>query len=131
MSSPLTTPRRTDPDSLATRDTGYPALQKAVGQTVDAVRAQFPGAAIVILGPATPYGKSDGTRVLMQCVLAGYAVQQHLSFLDPIGESWFVDGDGKRYANPANGHPSNAGYRRIASRFEADARLLLGTAKRS
>lgn len=113
------------------RDTSYPALQDAVSKTVDLVRAQFPGAAIVILGPTSPYGKNDGTRVLMQCVLAGYATQQHVTLVDPIAETWFVDGDGKRYANPENGHPSNAGYAHIATRFEADMRLLLGTAKPS
>ena len=113
------------------RDTAYPLLQDAVARTVDTVRAQFPAAKVVIMGPSTPYGKPDGTRVLMQCVLAGYAAQQGLSFIDPIGETWFVDGDGDRYANPANGHPSNAGYRHMADRFEQDARVLLGTAKPS
>jgi lysophospholipase L1-like esterase len=109
------------------RDTAYPVLQDAVTRTVAAVHAEFGGAAVVLLGPATPYGKPDPTRVLAQCVLAGYAAAHYLSFIDPIGESWFVDGDGDRYANPANGHPSNAGYRHMATRFEADARVLLGS----
>lgn len=109
------------------RDTGYPALQDAVSRTIDAVRAQFPGAKVVIMGPATPYGKPDPTRTLVQCVLAGYASAQQLPFIDPLGERWFVDGDGDRYANPQNGHPSNAGYRRIAERFEADVRVLVGS----
>lgn len=109
-------------------DTPVPVLQDAVSRTVDAVLTEFPGVAVVILGPSTPYGKPDGTRLVMQCVLAQYAIRQHLPFIDPIAESWFVDGDGKRYANPANGHPSNAGYLHIAGRFEADIRLLLGTA---
>ena len=56
------------------------------------------------------------------------AAAQHLPFVDPLGESWFVDGDGSRYANPVNGHPSNAGYRVIADRFEADVRVLKGSA---
>ncbi len=108
-------------------DTAYPALRDAVTRTIDAVRTEFPGAAVVILGPATPYGKSDGTRIVMQCVLSVYAAQQNLPFLDPIGESWFVDGDGKRYANPVNGHPNNAGYAHIAARFQTDVHRLLGT----
>jgi acyl-CoA thioesterase-1 len=108
-------------------DVGYPELHDAVSRTVDAVRAEFPGTVVVILGPSTPYGKPDPTRVLVQCVLAWYATQQHLTFIDPIGERWFVDGDSKRYANPANGHPSNAGYRQIARRFEADVRVLQGS----
>lgn len=105
----------------------YLELQDAVTRTVDAVHAQFPSAALVILGPATPYGKPDASRLLPQCVLAGYAAQQHLAFIDPVGDRWFVDGDGKRYANPENGHPNNAGHRYIASRFETDVRVLLGT----
>lgn len=113
------------------RDTAYPALRDTVTRTVDAVRTQFPSAPVVILGPSTPYGKSDGTRILMQCVLAGYAAQQGVPFLDPIAEDWFVDGDGDRYANPANGHPSNAGYRHISARFQKDVHVLLGTAKPS
>ena len=109
------------------RDVAYPALLDAISRTMAAVRAEFPGATVVILGTATPYGKPDPTRLLVQCTLAGYASAHYLAFLDPIGESWFVDGDGKLNANPDNGHPSNAGYRRIASRFEADMRVLLGT----
>ena len=113
------------------RDVTYPALQDAVTRTVEAVRAKFPGAKILLMGPATPYGKADGPRIESQCVLAGYGAQQDLPFVDPLAESWFVDGDGSRYANPANGHPSNAGYRVIAGRFEADVRVLLGTTKPS
>ncbi|GAB2570967.1 SGNH/GDSL hydrolase family protein [Microlunatus antarcticus] len=113
------------------RDTPYLALTDAVSRTVDAVRAKFPGTAVLLMGPATPYGKPDGPRLVAQCVLAGYGTQQHLPFVDPLAESWFVDGDGSRYANPVNGHPSNAGYRVIAGRFETDVRVLLGTTKRS
>lgn len=109
------------------RDVPYPALRDAVAQTIDGVRAMFPGAAVVILGPSTPYGKPDPTRLLAQCTLAEYAAAQHLTFLDPIGEAWFVPGDGKRDANPADGHPSNAGHRQIADRFIADVRVLLGS----
>lgn len=108
------------------RDVSYPALQSALATTVEAVRTTFPGTAVLLVGPATPYGKPDRPRVLVQCVLAGYAAQQHVPFIDPIGETWFVDGDGDRYANPTNGHPSNNGYRRIASRFETDVGVLLG-----
>lgn len=113
------------------RGVTYPDFSAAVAKTIEAVRAEFPGATVVLMGPATPYGKPDASRTDAQCVLAGYAVQQHLAFIDPVGETWFVDGDGQRNANPANGHPSNAGYRRIAARFEADVRLLTGAAKPS
>lgn len=109
------------------RDTSYPALRDAVAKTLDAVRTDFPGAVVVLMGPATPYGKPDATRTLAQCVLAGHAATQGLAFIDPLGERWFVEGDGDRYANPQNGHPSNAGYRVMAERFEADARVLTGT----
>jgi hypothetical protein len=44
MSSPLTTPRRTDPDSLATRDTGYPAVEARYGHLATARL----GAAVVV-----------------------------------------------------------------------------------
>ena len=108
------------------RDTPYPALRTAVETTLETVRTQFPGARLVLMGPATPYGKPDATRTLSQCVLAGYASTHQLPFIDPLGEQWFVDGDGDRYANPANGHPSNAGYRVMAARFEGDATVLLG-----
>ncbi|HEY0240540.1 MAG TPA: SGNH/GDSL hydrolase family protein [Friedmanniella sp.] len=114
------------------RDVDYPTLRDAVTQTVAAVRAEFPGTAVLLLGPATPYGKADDpARIEARCVLAGYAVQQHVSFVDPLGESWFVDGDGKKMANPVNGHPSNAGYRRIAARFETDIRVLTGRSRSS
>lgn len=113
------------------RDVAYPVLRDAVSQTIDAVRSTFPGAAVVLLGPSNPYGKTDPTRLLAQCTLAGYARAQHLTFLDPIAESWFVPGDGKRDANPADGHPSNAGHRQIADRFVADVRILLGSPEAS
>ncbi|GAA3561136.1 SGNH/GDSL hydrolase family protein [Microlunatus spumicola] len=113
------------------RDATYPVLQDAVTRTIDTVRAEFPGTKILLLGPATPYGKPDEPRITAQCVLAGHAVAQDLPFVDPLGEAWFVDGDGDRYANPVNGHPSNAGYKRIAARFETDVRVLLGETKPS
>jgi lysophospholipase L1-like esterase len=109
------------------RDVAYPVLRDAVSQTIDGVRATFPGATVVILGPSNPYGKNDPTRLLAQCTLAGYAAAQHLAFLDPIGESWFVPGDGRWAANPKDAHPSNAGHRKIADRFIADVRILLGS----
>jgi lysophospholipase L1-like esterase len=109
------------------RDVAYPVLRDAVAQTIDGVRATFPNAAVVILGPADPYGKPDPTRLLAQCTLAESAAAQHLAFIDPIGESWFVPGDGKRDANPKNFHPSNAGHQQIADRFIADVRVLLGS----
>lgn len=109
------------------RDTAYPVLRDAVAQTIEGVRATFPDAAVVILGPSTPYGKPDPTRLLAECVLAEYAGAQHLAFLDPMGESWFVPGDGKWAANPENAHPSNAGHQRIADRFIADVKILVGS----
>jgi hypothetical protein len=113
------------------RDASYPALRDAVTHTVETVRTEFPGTTVLLLGPATPYGKPDEPRIAAQCVLAGYAVQAHLPFIDPLAERWFVDGDGDRYANPVNGHPNNEGYRRIAGRFRTDVAVLLGTTKPS
>lgn len=109
------------------RDVAYPVLRDAVAQTIDGVHATFPGAAVLLLGPSTPYGKPDPTRLLAQCTLAEYAAAQHLTFLDPIGDAWFVPGDGTWAANPVDAHPSNAGHRRIADRFVADVRVLLAS----
>ena len=113
------------------RDATYPVLQDAVTRTIGTVRTEFPGTRVLLLGPATPYGKPDEPRITAQCVLAEHAIAQQLPFVDPLGERWFVDGDGDRYANPVNGHPSNAGYKRIAARFEADVRVLLGETRPS
>lgn len=101
-----------------------PALQS----TVPAFRLRYPGARFVMMGPVPTFGPPVATKTAVNEVLKGYASANGIQFIDPIAGSWFAPGEWRRLTNPANMHPNNAGYGRIADRFVVEAtRLGLGS----
>ena len=101
-----------------------PEVEANLTKTLRLVRERYPHAQVLMLGPTTPYGSPSSTLVRVNDQLKAAAVSCGAVFVDPIAERWFVRGDGTWAANPDNGHPSNAGHERIASRFVADVRAL-------
>lgn len=93
------------------------SLPAAVAQTVDAVGERYPEARLLMLGPAALYGRPTEELSRVQHVLSDYARENDVPFVDPIAEGWFQPGDAATCANPANGHPNDEGYARIADRF--------------
>lgn len=95
-------------------------LAKAVRSTVAAVRVRYPGARVVMLGPVALLGNPTAGLIQVDEVLSTYARHQQIPYIDPIAQGWFAPGESAAYANPANGHPNEAGYARIAERFIRD-----------
>lgn len=97
-------------------------LRPAVAATVAEVHRRYPGARLVMMGPIALYGGRPPLRDAVNGLLREYASSQGVPFLDPMAKQWFVRGEGPTMANPANGHPNNVGYARIAERFVAEIR---------
>ena len=95
-------------------------LAPAVDQTVLAFRAKYPAARIVLLGLIALDGAAPEVKAAVNDTLKNYADSHQLSFIDPIAESWFAEGESRTMANPTNGHPSNNGYLRIRDRLVID-----------
>ncbi len=96
-------------------------LAGAVNMTLRTVRRRYPSAKVVMVGPTNPYGNTANYATVDAKLKAG-AVRYGVPFVDPMVEGWFVAGDGAKYANQADGHPSDAGYKVIATRFVADVK---------
>lgn len=107
-------------------DQGLPAdeLRPAVSRTIDALHVKYPGARLIMMGPVALYGGLPTEREAVNALLRGYARDQNLIFIDPMGEAWFARGEGKTMANPDNGHPNAAGYDRIADLFVRNVQRL-------
>ncbi|MCW2809736.1 MAG: lipolytic protein family, partial [Friedmanniella sp.] len=106
----------------SSNDSKYPLEQlvPAVQATVAAVRARYPAARLLILGPVALYGQPIPAVAAVHDQLRAYALAHDITFIDPIEEAWFVRGESRVVANPENGHPSNVGHARIADLFVRD-----------
>ena len=96
-----------------------------ISLTIRTSRRLWPQAQILLMGPTNPYA-NVAEYAVVNAELTKAAVANGVPLIDPIGEQWFVPGDGARYANPKNGHPNDAGYRLMTRRFVADVRKFLG-----
>lgn len=105
-------------------DEALPAskLRPAVAATVAELYQRYPGARVVMMGPVAIHGGRPPLRDAVNGLLRDYASSREVPFLDPMGEQWFARGEGPVMVNPANGHPNNVGYARIAERFVAEMR---------
>ena len=110
----------------SSNDMKYPSAEIAtnVAAALRTVHDRFPHAEVLLVGPTNPYGSPLPDLVRVNELVRAAAVERGIAFVDPITEEWFVPGDGRWAANPANAHPSNAGYQRIADRLVADVRSL-------
>jgi len=103
---------------------GNAELDANLDATLQIVRDRYPRAQVLMVGPTNPYGNPSPDLLRVNGEVKAAAAAWGVPFIDPLAESWFVPGDGRWAANPANGHPSNAGYQRIADRFVAGVRAL-------
>lgn len=106
----------------SSNDTRQPLarLQPAADAMLQAVRLRYPTAQLAMLGPVALYGTAPRSYQDVDAVLAREAAAQRVTYIDPIAEHWFLKGESRTMANPANGHPSNAGHARIAQRLAQD-----------
>jgi len=110
----------------SSNDQGQPdaSLRAAVSATVSSFRAKYPTAQLAMMGPVAVYGHGDPRRIRLNGVMSAFAREQHVPYLSPMDEHWFVQGTSSTYVNVAVGHPNNAGYGRIADLFVADMQLI-------
>lgn len=103
-------------------------LELAVDATIHTAQQRYPTARIVLMGPVDPHGSGSSSRGAVNAVLTRYARAHSLPFVNPMGERWFKPQDAADLiggpSSPAQGHPNNAGYARIAERFVEDIKRL-------
>jgi lysophospholipase L1-like esterase len=97
-----------------------------INLTIRTSRKLWPQAQIVLMGPTNPWA-NVAEYAMVDDRLAAAAAANGIPFIDPMGEQWFVPGDGERYANPENGHPNDLGHELMARRFVADVRKFSGS----
>jgi lysophospholipase L1-like esterase len=97
-----------------------------INLTIRTSRRLWPQAQIILMGPTNPWANVAEYAMVNDKLEAAAAVNG-IPFIDPIGEQWFVPGDGERYANLENGHPNDAGQALMARRFVADVKTFLGS----
>ena len=105
----------------SSNDRKYTKAQVAgnINLTIRTSRRLWPEAQIMLMGPTNPWG-NVAEYSMVNAKLEAAAAANGIPFIDPMGEQWFVPGDGERYANLENGHPNNDGHKLMARRFVAD-----------
>ncbi|GAB2579462.1 SGNH/GDSL hydrolase family protein [Microlunatus antarcticus] len=96
-----------------------------INLTIRTSRKLWPQAQIILMGPTNPWA-NVAEYAMVNDKLRAAAAGNGIPFIDPIGEQWFVPGDGERYANVENGHPNDLGYELMARRFVADVKKFSG-----
>ncbi|GAA3552560.1 hypothetical protein GCM10022197_04510 [Microlunatus spumicola] len=96
-----------------------------INLTIRTSRRFWPQAQIILMGPTNPWA-NVAEYAMVDEKLKAAAAANGIPFIDPMGEQWFVPGDGVRYANPENGHPNDAGHELMARWFVADVKKLSG-----
>lgn len=96
-----------------------------INLTIRTSRRLWPQAQIILMGPTNPWA-NVAEYALVNDKLEAAAAVYGIPFIDPMGEQWFVPGDGERYANLENGHPNDAGYELMARWFVADVKKFSG-----
>ncbi|WP_170854050.1 SGNH/GDSL hydrolase family protein [Microlunatus flavus] len=92
-----------------------------INLTIRTSRRLWPQAQIILMGPINPWANVAEYAMVNDKLTTAAAANGILS-IDPIGEQWFVPGDGQQYANLENGHPNDAGHELMARRFVADVK---------
>ena len=99
-------------------------ISASVELTLRTVRQRYPSARLVVMEPVVLYGSVYPNRAKLMRVLAASTSRHSLLVIDPVAEEWFVKGGDPALINQAKGHPSNAGYARIAQLFVRDVTAL-------
>jgi hypothetical protein len=94
--------------------------ERAVAQTLAAVRAKFGNPQIVMLGDVPASLPVAHDAVQMNDLLARVAAREHVGFIDPIRQHWISAQDATAFRSAVPGHPNDAGHAYIAHRLLID-----------
>jgi lysophospholipase L1-like esterase len=104
-------------------------VAEAAKRLFTTIQQRWTGARLVVLGPM--WGGDPVPEVIaIRDALAGVAQEQHLTFIDPLGERWITGdrtlgtGNAQSYILPDGTHPTVEGARYIAGRLVTDLRRL-------
>ncbi|KQP97466.1 MULTISPECIES: SGNH/GDSL hydrolase family protein [unclassified Rathayibacter] len=101
---------------------------EAVGSTVQTLRAHFPSARLLMLGPVSISTNSNANKRYVDQVLREYAAEQRIEFISPLAETWFPTSSQPEWVNIELGHPNTAGYDHMAQKPAEDLREIIVTA---
>lgn len=117
----------------STNDSRQPVapLPAAVTRTVQAVRARYASAQVLMLGPIDLHGTGSPALTQVNLAVRDSARALGVSYIDAMDEQWFRSDSSKPYINPGNGHPNNRGHALIANDFLIDAGRRLAAGPRA
>jgi acyl-CoA thioesterase-1 len=97
-------------------DQGVPVneLTEQAGSDIDAMRATYPDAQIVVLGPSAPTVPSRPAINKVTNILYNVALDKGVVWINAL--SWMLQA-GPGYLAPDSVHPSDFGHQKIAERF--------------
>ncbi len=92
---------------------------------LDLARRLAPSARLLVIGPPWPTADVPPSMLLIRDVLAGAAGAAGATFVDPIGERWFVERPDLIGADGV--HPNDAGHQYLADKIAPLIRTQLST----
>jgi lysophospholipase L1-like esterase len=98
-------------------------LDRAVAQTIAAIRDRFGDAPIVMIGPGTAAWPADRRTTQVDRKLEGDARRLHVEYISPLQEGWETQSNFNRFIDSTTGHPGNFGH----AVFAADVLAALHT----
>lgn len=101
-------------------------VEPAALAAVDAMRAKFPSAQVVILGPAPNTTLPTGELVSVDRSLRKVATAKGLPYISPVGERWIGPGNFATVIDRKQAsHPSTAGHQYLAGKTVAALKALV------
>lgn len=101
------------------------ALPGAATQTIQALKAKFPRAHIVVLGPAPNVVPADPTLLRIDNDLQSVTTAAKVTYVSPVIESWITPSNFRTYIDvAAASHPNNVGHAFLAGRVVAALKAL-------
>jgi acyl-CoA thioesterase I len=95
-------------------------MAAAISRTVDAMRAKFPSAKLLLMSPVSLGSSAPPDKARVTNDLLAYAGSHGLMVIDPIAEHWFNSATVQQYENMELGHPNAKGYAYIAQTLKRD-----------
>lgn len=90
-------------------------LPDAVRAALDAAKAKFPRAQVVLVGPARNLRTNDALLAHQDSLMKQVAAERSLNYVSPIDGGWVTPANVEQILDPATNHPSVAGHKTLAA----------------